>query len=253
MISGTHVHVDIAVALGLAVLCSGCLLAGNYHSAKTLAKGESSFGLNFSATTYEFTSNDDTDRVTLPALLPELTFHVGLQDNLEIGGRVGFVQLALEADLKYRLVRSPRFHLAVAPAISGQSLILISGTSVKLPLIATYELADNIAITGSIFGSTTRYGAVDPDDADEDLARFSGNLGATGGSFFFEFSGETFAIRPGVEFTRYSIDFDDEDDFEEFNTMSIMVHLSWIRGREKQQLDRIENKLDRMQGYPQQY
>ena len=242
----------MAVLVALVALASGCLLAGNYHSAKTLAKGESSFGLTFTATTYEFTdSNGDTARISLPVVFPEITFHVGLEDNLEVGGRVGLFQLGIEGDLKYRILRSERLHVAIAPSISGQSLILVSGTTLKLPAIATYDLSDNVAVTGSVFGTTSRYSSINTGDSDDDgFGRFSGTLGATGGSFALELSGATFAIRPGIEFTRYVVSFGDDQSFDGFSTVSFMVHLSFIRGREKQQLDRIERKLDNALGVP---
>jgi hypothetical protein len=232
--------------IGLGAGATGCLLAGNYHSAKTLEKGESSFGLTFSATTYEFTDGDtgDVTRVQIPSLIPEITYHVGLSDNLEVGGRVGLAQLALEADLKYRFYRSDKLHLAVAPSIGGQSFIVISGTMLRLPGIATYEISDNVAITGALFGSTTSFSAVNG-SGDDGFGAFSGSLVSSGGAIGLEFSGETFSIRPGVEFTRYLASFNDEQ-FEPFNTINAMVHLSFIFGREKKQLDRIENKIDTM-------
>jgi hypothetical protein len=232
---------------GLSAGATGCLLAGNYHSAKTLEKGESSFGLTFSATTYEFTDRDtgDVDRVQIPSLIPEITYHVGISDNLEVGGRVGLAQLALEADLKYRFFRSDKLHLAVAPSIGGQSFIVISGTMLRLPGIATYEISDNVAITGAVFGSTTRFDTLGPDSDSDWFGAFSGSLVASGSAIGLEFSGETFSIRPGVEFTRYLASFNDEQ-FEPFTTVNVMVHLSFIFGREKKQLDRIENKIDTM-------
>jgi hypothetical protein len=234
-------------------LCGGCLLAGNYHSARTLGKGESHFGLNFATITYESRDQSgDVDSITLPSLIPELTYHVGLSDDLEVGGRVGLAQLALEGDIKYRLLQSDQLHIAIAPAISVQSLIITTGTSAVLPGIATIELSDNVAITGSLFGRVTRYSSVDIDDSDEDLSVFSGSLFGTGASFGVEFRGEQFLFRPGFEYTRYALDFGDEDDFSGFNTFSLVVHVGFIGGREKKQLDRIEEKLDRLAPPPRQ-
>ncbi len=236
----------------LASLATGCLMAGNYHSAKTLNKGESSTGLTFSATSYEFVDRDQTDgdqtvEVTIPNILPEVTYSVGLQDNLEIGGRIGVGSLGAELNLKYRFLQSPNLHLAVAPSVGAQTLIVISGTSFKLPLLATFELSDNIAINAAAFGSATYYSGPEDDDDDSDFEAFSGKLAGAGAALGIEFSGETFAIRPGVEFTRYQFNVDDED-FDGFNTVNFLIHLSFIRGREKQQLDRIERKLDALSG-----
>lgn len=236
-------YARILALVGLAWLTTGCLLAGNYHSAKTLPKGQSSVGMTFSATSYA--RNGEDGRITIPNILPEVTYSVALQDNLEIGGRVGVGSLALEGNVKYRFLQSPQLHMAIVPTVGAQSLILINGFMVKLPVVATVDLADNVAINLSGFGTTTSYSSAGADDSDDDLAVFSGSLGGFGGSIGLEFSGATFAIRPGIEVTRYQLDFGDDDDtFDGFNTINVMVHLSFIRGREKQQLDRIEQKLD---------
>ena len=79
----------ICALVGLSFVALGCLPAGNYHSARTLGKGESSVGTTFSMQTWEFTdSSGDTTRITIPNLMPEITYHIGIQENLELGGRV---------------------------------------------------------------------------------------------------------------------------------------------------------------------
>ena len=89
------------------MVASGCLMAGNYHTAKTLEKGTSAFGMTFSATKYSFkydstTTDPNTGQTTtekksvdfaLPNLLPELTYHIGVSDNMEAGGRVSLGSL----------------------------------------------------------------------------------------------------------------------------------------------------------------
>src|ERR1044072_9003404 len=117
----------------LAVLASGCLMAGNYHTARTLEKGTSSFGLTFSATKYSFdyettdsagNPQKETISFAIPNLLPELTYHIGISDNAEAGGRLALGSLGGEFDIKYRFLHNDKLHLAVAPAISYQAFIL---------------------------------------------------------------------------------------------------------------------------------
>lgn len=234
--------------LAATLLSNGCLMAGNYHSAKTLEKGTSSFGMTFSMTTYEFEDPGDgsTRRFTLPNLIPEIAYHVGITDDVEAGGRVALGSLGLEADLKYRFLHSDKLHLAVAPAIGYQAFVVIQGTSLKLPVLLTHELSDNFAFNAGLFWLTTRYSEVD--NSDEEFEQFRGTLGATGLSLSFDLAIETFVIRPGVEFTQYLNDFEDDGDFQKFSTVNVMVHIAWIGGKEKKQLNRIERKIDSIRG-----
>ncbi|MBK9033821.1 MAG: hypothetical protein IPL61_21565 [Myxococcales bacterium] len=225
-------------------------MSGNYHSAKTLNKGESEVGVTFSATRYESTTTDpntgqtETGAVVLPNLIPEISYHIGMADDVEVGGRVGLGSLALEGDVKYRFYKSEKLHLAIAPAISYQSMIIIQGVGLRLPAILTYQLADNMDFTAAVFGSTTKYSNVDSSDSDNSLGTFGGSLVSTGGAVGFDLHGETFSIRPAIEFTRYVARLDDTDGSSDFSTFNFLVHIAWIGGKEKQQLNRIEKKID---------
>lgn len=243
--------------IGLATTASGCLMAGNYHSAKTLDKGVSNVGMTFSATRYEVEDYDpDTGEtedaaIVLPNIIPEVTYHIGMAEDVEVGGRVGLGSLAIEGDVKYRFFKNDKLHLAVAPALSYQSLLVIQGIGVRLPAIMTYELADNMDFTAAAYGAMTRYSEVDEDDADSDFGTFGGSLVSTGAAIGFDLHGETFSIRPAVEFTRYVADLSNDDaGGEGFNVVNILVHISWKMGQEKQQLDRIERKIDAMSAPP---
>lgn len=233
----------------LAASSTGCLLAGNYHSARTLDKGTSSFGMTFSMTTFENTTTDsstgttDVDRVTIPNLIPELAYHIGVTDDTEVGGRVSLGALGLEADVKYRFYRSDKLHLAVAPAVSYQAFVILQGVGLRVPGVLTYEISDHLAFNAAVFFTTTRYEATDSDVGTDSLL---GTLGSTGAAVGFDIVTETFVIRPSVEFTEYLWEFGGDDDFERFNTVNVLVHLAWIGGTEKKQLNRIERKIDRI-------
>lgn len=238
----------IVCALGgtvLAAAVGGCLPAGNYHSARTLEKGTSRFGMTFSVTSYERVdeSTGEVDRIALPNLIPELSYHIGVTDDVELGGRVALSNLYLEADAKFRFFRSERLHLALAPALGYQAFLIVQGTTFRLPGILTYDLSDNFSLNASIFGSATSYKEVD-----EDFARFDGNQVATGASLGFEIRGEVMVLRPAIEFTSYVARLGDDgsNDFDEYNTVNVLLHVGFIGGREKKQLNRIERKLDRV-------
>lgn len=229
-------------------LSAGCMMAGNYHSAKTLNKGESQFGLTFSGTQYSKTVTDSSgnkslEAVVLPNIIPEITYHIGMAENLEVGGRVSIGALGMEGDVKYRFFRGDKLHLAVAPAIGGQAFVVIEGAYFRLPLIATYELADNVDFTAAVFGASAHYSP-----SSSDFGQFNGTLVSSGGALGIDLHGETFTIRPAVEFTRYFYTVSDSSgsSSDGFNTVNFLVHLAWTGGKEKQQLNRIEEKIDRL-------
>ncbi|HTJ43624.1 MAG TPA: hypothetical protein VL463_16075 [Kofleriaceae bacterium] len=233
-------------------LAGGCMMAGNYHSAKTLNKGESQFGLTFSGTQYEKTSTDSMgnvsrDAIVLPNIIPEITYHVGMAENVEVGGRVSIGALGMEGDVKYRFLHNDKLHMAIAPALGAQAFVLIQGVYVRLPVILTYELADNVDFTVAVFGASEKFSPASSDSSD--AGEFNGTFVSSGGAVGFDLHGETFSIRPAVEFTRYLYNFSDgsgNSASDGFNTVNFLVHLAWTGGKEKQQLDRIENKLDEM-------
>ncbi|HEX2688827.1 MAG TPA: hypothetical protein VHN14_19525, partial [Kofleriaceae bacterium] len=72
------------------------------------------------------------------------------------------------------------------------------------------------------------------------------------GALGFDLHGETFTIRPAVEFTRYVADLssDSNSTSAHFNTVNFLVHIAWTGGKEKKQLDRIERKLDNLTAPP---
>jgi hypothetical protein len=213
-------------------------MAGNYHSARTLSRGESQFGITFSATRYNTEQDDGSgnttvDSIVLPNVIPELVYHIGVAEDVEVGGRASFGALGLEGDLKYRFFKNDKLHLAIAPAISYQAFLVLQGIGGRLPGILTYQLAANLDVTAAVFGATTRY-SLPGDDSDNDFATFRGTLVSTGGAIGFDLRGQTFSIRPALEFTRYVANLSSGSDSgsEGFNTVNVLVHLSWIGGRE---------------------
>ncbi|WP_428268629.1 hypothetical protein [Haliangium sp.] len=223
------------VALGL-----GCMPVGNYHSARTLNRGESSLGFTFSSTTY--TDPDDGDSVTIPGIIPEITYHVGVTDNLEVGGRVAPGFLYGEVDAKYRFLRGEGLHLAVAPAV-GQMAFLVTVTTVRLPLLLTYELSPNFAFNAGVNATFWNVSNVDP-DADEDSPFGVGDdhLTTTGVSLGVEISGRTAYFRPSIEFTRGVFGADDQR--EAFQLGAAVLHFGIIFGREMAAIDEMDRKLD---------
>lgn len=229
-----------------ATLVASCLPVSNYHSAKTLGEGESSYGTTFSSTTYTAPQDDGSaESVTLPGLIPELSYHIGVTDNFEFGGRIAPGFLYGELDAKYRFLRSPEFHLAVAPSI-GQMAIGGTVTSLRLPLIGTYEVNDHFAFTGSVSGSSWTVSSVPSYDDTGGMFNVGERFFTmVGGSLGIEVSGEVAYVRPSVEFN--TMTFRPEGSNQRIKTGALVFHVGRVSGREKKQLDRIEEKVDRME------
>ena len=230
-------------------------MAGNYHTAKTLEKGTSQFGMTFSATQYTFNTTDSngqptTLKVAIPNLLPELTYHVGVADDVEAGGRIALGSLGGEFDVKWRFLRNDKLHLAIDPAIGYQAFVLIEGGILRLPAILTYELTDTLDFNVAGFVSETHFKNV---DNNADYSAFNGSLTGTGVSIGVDLHGEVMSIRPAVEVTRYVYGTGTGSTFEPFNLVNFMVHIAWTGGREKKQLVRIERKIDNLQPQPSPY
>jgi hypothetical protein len=247
----------ILALLGLAVLPTGCLMAGNYQSARTLEKGTSATGLTFSFTKYTFTEhttdamgNPTTKSVsaTWPNFIPEVAYHIGVTDDVTVGGRVALGSGGIEGDVLWRFFHNDKLHLAIDPAVGYQALFLIEGETFRLPAILTYDLNDYLSINLAAFGGITHFkdvNASSTSSSNTEAGAFAGSLVSMGGSVGFELRGEVLAIRPAIEVQRWQANLGGET-FDPFTTVNVMVHVAWIGGREKKQLNRMERKLDRV-------
>jgi len=233
----------VFLLLSVSLFLNGCLMAGNYQSAKTLEPRESSFGMTFSLN--EISISDH--RYTVPNVIPELAYHIGVAKNWEVGGRVAIGSLGFEMDTKYRFLHQGGLHLAVAPAVAYQAFFDIRGVSVRLPVILSYDVTDNFGVNASVLGGFSGYDANRKDDYDNDndyAGYYDGQTFFYGASLGPEFRGSVFFARPAVEFIRYQSNLESDNGWKPFNSINFLVHFGWIFGREKQQLDRIEEKLD---------
>ncbi len=225
--------------LPLAVLTVGCIpLAGVPQTARPLGKGVSSHTTSAMVVTYEDKSDDGsiTERLTFPAV--EYAYRIGVTDDLDVGARITMGGLGIEA--KWRFLHTGTLHLAVAPDLGYVPLGTVGGYWSTLPVIATVDLADNLSVNAGVFLRGAQFDNVDPDST----SSFSGRLGGVGGALGLELRGEVFAIRPTLEAIHYETVSDGEGGA--FNLFLVSIHFERISGREKQQLNRIENKLDQV-------
>lgn len=234
----------LAAAVGL---WAGCLPVGNYHSARTLGEGETAMGITFSATTYTVTEEDpdtgelDSDSLTLPGVIPEVAYHIGITDDFEFGGRVAVGFLYAELDGKYRFWHSNGLHLAVAPAV-GQAFALVGSlTTVRLPLLFTYELHPRFAFNAGANATIWQVSSVE-EDRDLPFTSDDGSLTTAGFSLGLEIVGDTAYIRPSIEIARALYGEGARED--PLQIAAVVLHFGTISGRELKRIDQMDRKLD---------
>ncbi len=227
----------VAAIITATVALTGCFPVGNYHSARTLPSGASALGINLSTTTFTTVDEEEVDengdpveeRRTIPGIIPEFTYHIGITDDFEFGGRIAPGFLYGELDLKYRFLRNDRVHLTMAPSV-GQMLLLLDVTTVRLPILFAYELHPRFAISASANVSMyiVRDSATDWDDPftrDEFITTTGASLGVD-----VVFRGGIF--RPSFEISRAVIGGDptDEEDASPLQIGTLVLHFAVMRG-----------------------
>ena len=128
------------LSLSFALVAQGCLSIGVYRTAEILPEGEGDFTMTFSATRYQGqeTTNSQVDpetneattetvqneNVVLPNLLPEFAYHIGVAEDLEVGGRIVVLGGLLELDMKYRFLgkTGDDLQMAIQPALGYRAL-----------------------------------------------------------------------------------------------------------------------------------
>ena len=254
MTQNSRLSIGVLLA-AVAMLCTACPSSGVYRTAKTQDPGVSDFGLSWNATRIASTEVKDNqsgettksdDSIVLPKILPEVSFHVGVAENVEAGGRVDVSAGLLEVDAKYRFLQSGDLHLATQPAAAYQSLFIVEGFRLTLPVIATYEITKFFSVTGFGYGQYVDISPTD-DDADASFAITGYNLG---GGVGFTFEGETFYFTPMVEYSKSfntakaTAEGETASADSEYTFVIVSLNLGFYLGKEKKQLDRLEKQID---------
>lgn len=232
----------------------GCLASGVYRTARTLEKGEGDLNLTFSAfqvgggetTTTDANGNKVTTQdpsITIPNIIPEVAYHIGVTDDLELGGRAALGSMLMEVDAKYRFLRTGDLHMAIAPALGFRALGPIEGVSGALPVIATFDLSDSFSLNLAPYVGYTSLSSTD-----KELSGISGSFLSVGSSIGVQLRGRTFHFMPSVDYSQTMMDLSNSQSSESTSQRFIIFSLTmgWVSGRELKKLDRIEDKLDRM-------
>ncbi len=200
----------------------------------------------------------DTD-LTIPNILGDYAYHLGVAEDFEAGGRIAVGSGLLELDVKYRFLggADSKLHVAVNPAIGYQTALFLEGISVSLPLILTYDLTSVLWVTVAGF---VRYAALDQ-VIDTDDASLGGDFLTTGGTLRLMIAGATFSLMPTVEWGTYTVSTEAsgvvgvDDDNAVMGTaeseagttyMQIGLNIGTVYGREMQKLKKMDETLDKI-------
>jgi len=144
----------------LVLFTAGCPSAAVYRNARILDPGQSRVGvsvkpsINSMSAPSEGGVSSEPLNYALPGVVPEMSYHVGVAENVEVGGRVAPGALYAELDTKLRLIGSDddQLHFALQPAVGVQPLMFAIGAQATLPAIMTYEFNDLLALSGWGYG-----------------------------------------------------------------------------------------------------
>jgi hypothetical protein len=174
--------------LAAALLVTGCSTIGP-RTARPLPPGHGELTVTFIGSK-DIDEDGRQDYVLPPA--PEIGIRRGISDNVDVGGRVGF---GVELDAKVRVLEQDGFHVAAVPILGILPDILgddpLGRGSGGLGLLATFETGAGLAILSGVRGA-----------AIFDLSGGGDVEHLEGGFVGFEWSGETYFMRPCVELLR---------------------------------------------------
>lgn len=244
----------VVVALAAGVL-PGCLASGVYRTARTLNPGEGDLNLTFSATRFSTgeqvvtdaagkKTTTQADSITIPNIIPEVAYHIGVADNFEVGGRAALGSMLVELDAKYRLIQNGGLHVAVDPSLGYRAIGTIEGPSLTLPVITTWDVTDHLALNLAPYVSYTNLTSTQ-----KSLQSLSGKYMSVGGSVGVQIRGATAHFMPSVDFSQTVQDLSGSSGGTSVSQQFVIFSLTmgWVSGRELKKLDTMDEKLDRIE------
>jgi len=226
---------------------TNCVSLSNYQSAKVNDDGISEIGLTFGWNSYarlDSSGKADEDSVlAIPVILPEISFGTALNKRIEIGGRAMPQTAGIEGTFKWGFYQGKSIYLAIAPSLGLRAFPYGQGFS-RFPLLFTWDINKKFSIHSSLFFGHSQAGESSNEEYNEWIQKTFGASNSGGMSLGFQFSGETFTISPILEVSGISPADPDEVEWEPYGRTGVAIYLGWKLGKENQQLDRIEKKLD---------
>jgi len=249
------------LCISFSLIAQGCLSVGVYRTAEIMPEGEGDFTMTFTAVRVEGQQTTDSnvdaetgevtteevqhDDTVLPNLVPELAYHIGVAEDLEVGGRIVVMGGLMELDLKYRFLGSTgdALQMAIQPAIGYRAMGVIEGLSASLPIITTYSATDTIAFNVAPYISYTDFTATD-----DSFASLGGSWLSAGGSVGIKVQGKTMYFMPQVEVSKMIQNLESEAGSSDSDSTIVMfgVTVGFSEGREMTKLEDMDKKIDKL-------
>jgi hypothetical protein len=233
-------------------------MLNSVHTAKTLGPGVSTLSLSMDGAVVNHTSvvrhsdifgfeeiepHDSTQTMPNASIIPNMQFQMGVSENVEIGTFFVPQNLAFEASVKYRFYQNGIDHVAVIPTAAYFNLYNYAAGA---HLVYTREISDALSLNFAAFGNYTYFDKrtfVDAFDLDSD-ADIQRNFINFGGYIAPRISGESVFFCPSIEYnTLLPLT---EADFKNQQVFRFRITVGWYIGKVKQQLNRIESKIDKI-------
>ncbi len=235
----------LAALSSLVLLAAACPSAAVHRTARVLEQGHSDVALTFRPTIANVSTPVEgggtySQPFALPGIVPDFSYHVGVLEHLELGGRISPIAGMAELDAKIRLMGDDdsQFHLALQPALGLQTLFFMVGGQATLPLIATFELHEMVSLTGYTYAKAGHMGDILDLGTNLTMTNLGGGLG--GG---IELHGDDFYFMPYVDAsTTATFSNNRTEDFMRTDALIAGISVGWHGDI----LHRIEDKIDRL-------
>jgi len=243
-----------AVALVTLAIGTGCPSAAIHRTARTLDPGQSEIAAtaNIGLTGLSMPASNGAPAVSsttvLPGLVPVLSYHMGVIDNVEFGANISPLTLSIDLDGKWRVARlfDNRLHIALQPTVGLQGLLFAWGANGTLPVIATFDITDMFSVSSWGYGRAGQVRSVVGGSSDFTITSIGAGVGAG-----VELRGDSFFVMPLIEantgFNFFGNTFDQymRTDVVQFG-VSIGYHGDLLRLMNRK-LDKIDSKVDRLE------
>jgi hypothetical protein len=237
---------NFKTVLGVAAtanFATGCFATKMAQTADPLGEGNSEFAISFN-TSQIANLGESGAAVTLPNLIPNVHYGVGVSDTIDLYGNVNIAGWYTELGVKYVPIQTENGSLAIAPLLGISPMGIFASARLALPVLYTHKLKSNLSLT--VMGEglyRKRFNSSSGGWASDFEGLYGDTLGV-GGGIGLDIRGRALSIRPALSYTYFTAAFDGSEDSLDFGIGQFGLTFVRVGGRTEAQLDRIEEKLD---------
>jgi hypothetical protein len=232
----------------LLAFASGCFSTKMTQTAEPLGAGNGEIALSWN-TTQISNLGDQPGSLTLPSLLPNAHFALGVADNVDVFANLSIASWSTDIGVKYVPIRTESGSFALAPYLGLSPWGALASSRLGLPIMYTRKLNPKLLLTVMGEGLYRKRGAASADSWESGwvgnlVDTFGGDTIGVGGGIGLEFRGRALSIRPALSYTYYTAQFDGAEDSVNVGIGQFGLTFARANGRVEAQLDRIEEKID---------